>query len=139
MQGLPQWLALALVAGPMLAQGPANVVIVINDNSSLSREIGEYYARHRAIPQKNVCRIHTSPEETIERARYNAEIAAPIARCLTQNQLIESTLYLVTTMGVPLRVKHITGEGTTTDGAAVDSELTLLYADMRSRKPHAIA
>src|SRR5258708_2982864 len=136
MHGFRKCLAFALFAVQLLAQGPANVVIVINDNSSLSREIGEYYARRRAIPQKNVCRIHTSTEETMERATYNTEIAAPIARCLAQNQLVESTLYVVTTMGVPLRIKRISGEATTTDGAAVDSELTLLprYAEPQTTR-----
>ena len=45
-------------------------------------------------------------------------------------------LYIVTTAGVPLRIKGAGGSGMTVDGAAVDSELALLYADMHSGRPH---
>jgi uncharacterized protein (TIGR03790 family) len=131
-------IVLALASGALLAQGPANVLIVVNDNSSLSREIGEYYARRRNIPAVNVCRIRTSPKESIARADYNREIAAPIANCLRQNKMAESILYIVTTGGVPLRVSGTTGNAMTTDNASVDSELTLLYADMHSGRMHAL-
>jgi uncharacterized protein (TIGR03790 family) len=113
-------------------------LIVINDNSSLSREIGEYYARRRKIPGKNICRIRTTQQENIARQDYNREIAAPIADFLRTNQLVESVLYIVTTAGVPLRVVRTSGDGMTTDQAAVDSELTLLYEDIHSGHPHAL-
>ncbi len=129
----------ALAAISLLAQKPENVLVVVNDHSSLSREIGEYYARRRSIPQKNVCRIQTSTEETVPRLQYNVEIAAPIETCLQHARAVESVLYIVTTMGVPLRIAKLSGDYMTTDGAAVDSELTLLYSDLHSAGPHKIA
>jgi uncharacterized protein (TIGR03790 family) len=131
-------LSLAVSQTGLFAQGPKNVLIVINDNSALSREIGEYYARRRGVPGKNICRIRTTQQESIRRSDYNREIAAPIANFLRANQLTESVLYIVTTAGVPLRVLRTSGDGMTTDGAAVDSELTLLYSDMHSGHPHAL-
>ena len=128
-----------LLAAALFAQGPANVLIVINDASPLSREIGEYYARRRSIPEKNVCRIRTTTNEVIARADYSKEIAGPIAKCLRAGGLTESILYVVTTMGVPLKIPRISGEGMGADNAAVDSELTLLYPDIRSNRPHSIA
>jgi len=122
---------------PLVAQSPANVLIVINDNSPVSRDAGEYYARRRGIEISHICRLHTSVEETIPRADYNREIAAPIAAFLRKNQLTENILYIVTTAGVPLRIKNEAGSAMTVDGAAVDSELTLLYQDMHSGRPHA--
>lgn len=130
--GLPLFTALAA------AQGPASVLIVVNDNSSLSREIGEYYARRRAIPADHVCRIRASTEEVIPRADYMRDVAGPIAAFLRKNRLAEKILYIVTTGGVPLRIKSTAGSAMTTDGAAVDSELTLLYTDMHSGRPHAL-
>jgi uncharacterized protein (TIGR03790 family) len=131
-------LGAAMSQAGLFAQGPANVLIVVNDNSSLSREIGEYYARRRGVPGKNICRIRTTQKESIARSDYNREIAAPVAASLRTNQLVESVLYIVTTAGVPLRVLGTSGQGMTTDQAAVDSELTLLYADMHSGHPHAL-
>jgi uncharacterized protein (TIGR03790 family) len=131
-------IAMMLMMAALWAQGPANVLIVVNDNSSLSREIGEYYARRRNIPTANICRIKTSEKESITRADYNREIAAPIASFLRKNKLVESILYIVTTGGVPLRVLGTTGDAMTTDNASTDSELTLLYNDMHSNRMHAL-
>ena len=118
---------------PARAQGPANVLLVVNDASPLSREIGEYYARRRAMPMENLCRIHTTTEENIPREQYNREIAGPVARCLREQRLVETVLYIVTTAGVPLRIPAAgKGSGMAVDNAAVDSELTLLYRDMHS-------
>jgi uncharacterized protein (TIGR03790 family) len=123
---------------PAAAQSPANVLIVVNDNSPISRDAGEYYARRRGIQMSHVCRLHASVEETVTRADYNRDIAAPIAQFLRQQKLTEQILYIVTTAGVPLRIKNEKGSAMTVDGAAVDSELTLLYTDMHTGRPHAI-
>jgi uncharacterized protein (TIGR03790 family) len=121
-------LALLLVAGGVLeAQGPENVLVVINDKSALSREIGEYYARRRGIPMNNLCRLRTGTSENIARADYDREIALPIAAFLRRNKLREQILYIATTSGVPLRISGVgPGIGRMVDSAAVDSELTLL-------------
>ena len=121
-----------------MAQSPDNVLIVVNENSPQSREIGEYYARRRSVPMRNICRLKTVITENIPRASYNREIAAPIAQFLRANQLTESILYIVTTAGVPLRIPGA-GQGMNTENASVDSELALLYTDMHSARPHALA
>lgn len=127
-----------LVASAALAQGPENVLVVVNDNSPLSHEIGEYYARRRGVPMRNVCHLKTVTSENIARASYNSEIAEPIARFLRENRLTESILYIVTTGGVPLRIPG-PGTGMQTENASVDSELALLYSDMHNGRPHALA
>jgi uncharacterized protein (TIGR03790 family) len=132
-------LGVAVSQAGLFAQGPKSVLIVVNDNSALSREIGEYYARRRGVPSKNICRIRTTQQESMARGDYNREIATPIAEFLSTRQLVESVLYIVTTAGVPLRVLGPPGAGMTTEQAAVDSELTLLYADIHSGHPHALA
>ena len=130
--------SLLLLARAAAAQGPENVLIVVNDDSPLSREAGEYYARRRAIPMRNICHIRTAPAENIAREAYNRGIAAPIEKFLVRNQLVDSILYIVTTAGVPLRIPGTAGTQQTTDNASVDSELALLYSDMATRRPHAL-
>ena len=129
---------LVLTASVLWAQIPQNVLVVVNDNSPVSRSIGEYYALRRAIPPRNICHIHTTTDEVIQRPQYKAEIAAPIADYLKKNNLVESVLYIVTTMGVPLKIPGSGPESLSSDAAAVDSELTLLYSDMRGA-PHTVA
>jgi uncharacterized protein (TIGR03790 family) len=120
-------------AAPLGAQTPQNVLIVVNDNSPLSREIGEYYARRRAIPSGNICRIKASTEEDVDISHYKSDIATPISRCLKSGGLVENILYIVTTSGVPLRIPGIIAvDGT---ASSVDSELTVLYSDI-TRGPH---
>jgi uncharacterized protein (TIGR03790 family) len=106
-----------------------NVLVVVNANSAMSRSIGEYYARRRSIPSGNVCTIKAPVEETVSRDEYNRLISAGVGSCLKAKRLVEQVLYIVTTQGVPLRVKGATGMNG--DNASVDSELALLYGDLR--------
>ncbi|MEO5924597.1 MAG: TIGR03790 family protein [Bryobacteraceae bacterium] len=116
--------------------GPANVLVVVNDRSSLSRSIGEYYVRKRGIPLKNLCRIQSQEAESIARSEYDRTVATPIAACLRREQLVEQVLYIVLAQGVPLKVD---GRGAVDgDIGSVDSELALLYSDLHSGKPHAV-
>jgi len=133
------FLVLSMLGGFPLAkaQGPANVLVVVNDKSALSRNITEYYVRRRGIPLKNVCRIQVADGEDVPRATYDRLIAAPIAACLRKEQLVEQILYIVATQGVPLRIEG--ASGLTGDKAAVDSELALLYRDLQQGRPHPVA
>jgi len=113
------------------------VLLVVNDNSPLSRSIGEYYARRRNIPSRNICHLDTTSDESIERDDYTRQIERPIAACLRKQGLEESIYYIATTAGVPLKVPGTDGLNGTF--ASVDSELALLYSDLHSGKPHALA
>ncbi len=117
---------LLLLAWTLRAQGPRSVVVVANDASPLSQRIAEYYVRVRSIPLAHLCRLHTSVEETVTRTVYEQEIEQPLAMFLRDKGLTQQILYLVITQGVPLRVRGTT-DSPSADGAAVDSELTLLY------------
>lgn len=129
---LYRWCVLLCAAAHVFAAGrPENILVVINENSALSKSIGEYYALRRAIPARNIVRIRAPESEVITRAEYNAGVAVPIARFLRNGHLQESILYIVTTGGVPLRIAGSGGDNN--DGAAVDSELTLLYQDLSGR------
>ena len=133
------WLVLLLTEPFAFAQsaGPQNVLLVVNDKSAVSRTIGEYYARKRSIPQSNICHISTSIEEDISRTSYDQTISSPVRRCLEQKNLVETVLYLVTTLEVPLRIEG-PFDGMNASMSSVDSELTLLYTDIKSNQPHRI-
>jgi uncharacterized protein (TIGR03790 family) len=126
---------LALAFGPLaLADTPDRVLVVVNENSTLSKSIAEYYVNRRGVPFKNVCRIRTAEREEIERVTFNDEIARPVGACLKSKGLVESIYYIVTTAGVPLK---ITGSGGVMgDHASVDSELALTYGELKGTPPH---
>ncbi len=128
------WRALLplLAAGAALAQGPGNVLIVVNRASPVSLRIGEYYRARRGIPQVNVCAIEARADEITTRREYNETVAAPVMACLKSRRLEEKILYIATTLGVPLRIDG--GGGREGDQAAVDSELALLYQDLHGAR-----
>jgi uncharacterized protein (TIGR03790 family) len=113
------------------APGPAEVLLVINRTSPASREIGSYYKAKRGIPDTNICSIATRVDETVDRSTYVKEIVKPIANCLRTRKLTEQVLYLVLTLGVPLRVGELGADTRTTESASIDSELTLLYQQLK--------
>jgi uncharacterized protein (TIGR03790 family) len=115
----------------LLGQTPDSVLIVVNQPSELSRKIGEYYAERRRIPASNICRLNASTDEEISRSDFNDQIAHPIQTYLRSHNLTEKVLYIVTTDGVPLKVRG--NLGLSAEAASVDSELALLYFDLHGR------
>ena len=133
------WRALLLLAclpAVVLAASGADVLLVLNSNSEASEQIGKYYALKRQIPKKQICWLTTTTTEGISRVGFEREIAAPIASCLTRGKLTDQIKYIVTTLGVPLTIERIK-DPADADYAAVDSELALLYSEMKGKK-HAL-
>ena len=117
------------------AQTAENVLLVVNRRSAESRAIGDYYEQKRAIPPLNVCTIDTETTEDVVRDIYEKQIELQVGACLRMRGLTERVLYIVLTMGVPLRMWPAAGKSEQqSDGAAVDSELTLLYQKMKGVK-----
>jgi len=116
------------------AQGGESVLLVVNRANNLSRHIADYYIPKRGIPLKNVCKLNIPADhEEISWADYVDQVERPIARCLAKAGLREQVLYIVTTMGVPLKVAG-NGQGEVSEACAVDSELALLYAKMKGKR-----
>jgi uncharacterized protein (TIGR03790 family) len=126
-------LLLLLAATPVHAQSGENVLLVVNKRDAASREVAEYYRPRRAVPIANVCYIDTAPDEEITWQTYESEIQQPVANCLQKAGLQEKVLYLVTTIGVPLKVSG-GGSRLTAEYCSVDSELALLYGKMKGAK-----
>ncbi len=115
----------------LFGQPPNSVLIVVNQPSALSRQIGEYYAVRRHIPASNICRLNASTNEEISRSDFDDQISRPIQNYLRGHNLTETVLYIVTTDGVPLKIRG--NLGMSGEAASVDSELTLLYFDLHGR------
>ena len=125
--------ALFLYAASSLlhAQTGANILLVVNRNSPASREVADYYRPRRSVPVANVCTIDAPTDETIYWPAYIARVETPIADCLRKGKLEEKILYIVLTMGVPLRIDGKGGTLQTSEHSSVDSELTLLYDKLK--------
>ncbi|MEJ2080331.1 MAG: TIGR03790 family protein [Acidobacteriota bacterium] len=122
-----------LQCGALVAATPdaTRVLLVVNDSSPASRQVGLTYAREHDLPLENVCHIRTAPAQAINRSVYETEIRDVVGECLETHDLQDRVLYLVTTEGVPLWIEG--DPGPVGDLASVDSELTLLYRHLLGR------
>ena len=133
--GWVRWITgFSMLMLPVIGQSirPSEVLVVANDPSSLSRRIAEYYISRRSIPLDNYCHIKTTENEIVPRRVYEAEIERQIGACLKQHT--GPITAIVLTQGVPLRIQAQGSSGQSTDGASVDSELTLLFQKLRGAR-----
>ena len=84
-----------------------HVLVVINKSSSESMEIGAYYRAKRQIPKDNVLFIDVSTTENVDEGEFNVGILTPIKNAIKANK--NRIDYIVTTTGVPLRLKDNNG------------------------------
>ena len=123
-----------LYAFPFLldAQTGENVLVVVNGNDAVSRQVGEYYRTRREVPRSNLCVLNTTSDEEIAWKTYQEQIETPVGECLEKSGLAERVLYIATTLGVPLKVDG--SNGAMGERGSVDSELALLYAKRKGTR-----
>lgn len=86
--------------------GPKNLLVVVNDNSSVSQAVGAYYKEKRGIPDSNICHISCSTAEEVSRAECENNIVAPIRGFLANYDLSSRIDYIVLTKGIPLKADY---------------------------------
>ena len=81
-----------------------DVLLIINDNSDISVQIGNYFKQQRNIPDANVVHLRTAATEAVDATEFTNNIRTPIENYLTSHNLQNSINYIVTTKGLPLTV-----------------------------------
>lgn len=81
-----------------------DVAVIVNSNSAVSDSIGVYFAQHRHIPSQNILRISVPVTEEITTAQFS-DLRSQVEALLLSRGIADSVNYLVTTKGVPLKVK----------------------------------
>lgn len=84
--------------------GRLNVIVVLNQRSTISTSIANYYVKARDIPAENICRISCSTDELVSKSEFDTNILTPIRTFLQNNSFLDSIDYIVMTKGVPLKV-----------------------------------
>lgn len=80
-----------------------DVVVIVNDNSQTSIDIGNYFQNARNIPNQNMIHVSAPTVEEIDSAEFEL-IRVQIEDYLLNNNLVDSINYLVTTKGLPLKI-----------------------------------
>jgi uncharacterized protein (TIGR03790 family) len=87
-----------------------NVVVVVNQNSTNSVQLGNYYCEKRAVPPQNLLRINwTGGNITWSRSDFETNLLNPLVAMLSSRRLTNQVDYVVLSMDIPYRV---------TDGSA---------------------
>ena len=115
------------------------VVILVNEDVPESVEVGEYYAKRRGIPAKQICRVKTATTETISWPDFRTQILEPLKEFLKKRP---SVLYVIPVYGVPVKTSEENPKDdkrrdrdrterivTNRDYACIDREIELIRQD----------
>ncbi|MCU0785102.1 MAG: TIGR03790 family protein [Verrucomicrobia bacterium] len=98
-----------------------NVVVVVNQNSTNSLQLGNYYCEQRGVPPQNVLRVNwTGGNTDWTRTNLDTVLRGPLNAMLASRQLTNQVEYILLSMDIPYRV-------TTTTNGANSTTSTLFY------------
>src|SRR5258708_2212266 len=88
-----------------------NVVVVVNQNSTNSVQLGNYYCEQRQVPPQNVLRITNWTGENVEwtRSDFTNYLFNPLSAMLMARQLTNQIDYILLSMDFPYRVTNNSG------------------------------
>lgn len=91
--------------------GPRNVMVVRNLDSTVSKQIANYYIAARQIPPENVCDIHASTSEIVSQTQCINEIVTPVRNFLANPAISDHIDYIVLTKGIALGANYSFASG----------------------------
>jgi uncharacterized protein (TIGR03790 family) len=92
-----------------------NVVVVVNQNSTNSVQLGNYYCERRGVPPQNFLRINwTGGNTSWSRSDFEIYLLNPLAAMLSGRGLTSQVDYVVLSMDIPYQVTAADGINSTT-------------------------
>jgi uncharacterized protein (TIGR03790 family) len=92
-----------------------NVVVVVNQSSSNSVELGNYYCEKRQVPPQNVLRTTwTGGNDGWLESDFESVILNPLLSMISTRGLTNQIDYVVVSMDFPFRITEATGYNSTT-------------------------
>ena len=97
-------LLIAVIGVEEISANYQDVLLVINDNSSISSQIAQEYLVDKP-DLLHICHVSATTDETIIGAdQFDQQIVTPIRTYIQDNQLEDIINYIVTTKGLPLKL-----------------------------------
>jgi uncharacterized protein (TIGR03790 family) len=92
-----------------------NVAVVVNQNSTNSVQLGNYYCEQRGVPPQNLLRVNWAGSN-IEWAQsdFDTVLLNPLVAMLASRGLTNQIDYVVLSMDIPYRVTETNGANSTT-------------------------
>ena len=93
-------------AAKLFASGSGlNIVVVVNQNSTNSVQLGNYYCEKRNVPPQNLLRINWSGGAiTWTKSDFETFLRAPLNSMLSSRRLTNQIDYVLLSMDIPYRV-----------------------------------
>ena len=126
--------------------GENRILVLVNEASPVSVAIGQDYLKRHGLPESHLVRLdipledpllQDSRHETIDRDEFDTWIRQPLESWLTEHPDPDAIEILVTTKGIPLRIRGEETEASDllrdSEAASVDAELSLLFSDWVGR------
>ena len=99
----------ALVPAAFAGGSGLNVLVVVNQNSTNSVQLGNYYCEQRGVPPQNLLRINWAGGNTTwTRAEFENTLRSAVTTNLASRQLTNQIDYVVLSMDIPYRVTNTT-------------------------------
>lgn len=96
------WAGISAEAGG----GPQNVLIIANQNSARSMEMGNLYRELRGIPAAQLFPINVTTNYNIDTAAFSNDVRGPVLAYLAETGLSNQINYLVFSRDIPYRVYY---------------------------------
>ena len=105
----------AIAARVWAGGGGLNVVVVVNQNSSNSVQLGNYYCEQRQVPPQNLLRTSWAGGNSVwQKSDFESVILNPLLSMLSARQLTNQIDYVLLSMDFPYRVTDTNGVNSTT-------------------------
>jgi len=102
---------LLLIAGVIEAWaggGPQNVLLIVNDQSANSLELGHYYASRHGVPQHNICHVSLDPAlYATTNTFFQTAVVHQVRNHIEAFKLSNQIDYLVLSMDLPSRINEV--------------------------------
>ncbi len=86
-----------------------NVLVVVNQNSTNSVQLGNYYCEQRGVPPQNLLRINwPGGNTTWTLAEFESSLRLPLTTALANRQLTNQIDFVVLGMDIPYRITNST-------------------------------
>lgn len=93
---------LLIAAAAFAGGGPQNVLIVVNDESIESQQIGALYRQTRGIPERNVCHVSISPRTNrVNSGLFQTSVVSRIHQHIAAHGLSNQIDYIVLSKDIP--------------------------------------
>ena len=103
LRSLAVLLLLAIPAAAMALE-PDQILMIVNKNVPAGKELAEFYAQQRHVPDGRICELDLATDELVNFDDYERKVVPPVRDFLRKNHLEGKVTCLLTFYGVPLRI-----------------------------------